>query len=177
MWSLNFKIGIYHENVYFSSWKCFKKVFLFFFFFFPPYHFVSSANPCPEGSICPLPTMTASLLLCSVPHSQYLAYFLETFLWGESPEGNVSCSSKQNLLWGLKELLELKIVLLCGHPQTLKLFFAFLQEGDDEKLGIFPPVIFHFEDVFLWILIEKQSTRSQNQAALNSRAALWTTWS
>lgn len=147
-----------------------------FSFVFSPYHFVSSANPYPEDFKCPLPTMTVSLLLFCTSFSVSCLILGDISLrkesWGE-------CL----LLFKTKSPLRLEgtpinenssIVWTSSNLESALCIFA---GKDDEKLDTFPTVIFHFEDVFFWILIEKQSTRSQNQATLSSRAPLWTTWS
>ena len=130
-------MGIYHENVWFSSWKDFKKYFLNFFLF----PFASLANPCPEGSVRPLLTMTA--LCCSFfcAFSNLLdsrSYF--------SRDGNVSCSSKQSPLRpeGATTTEDSTIVWTSSN---LRGFFVFFQEKKAKSLILFPG------DIPLWSCI------------------------
>lgn len=137
----------------------------FFIFQFP---FASLASPCSAGSYMTITDCDSSLLCFFFPF--WILFNSRSYFSGE---GNVTWSSKQSPL-RLEGVIITENSTVVWIFSDLQGFFAFppppKKERENEKLDIFPPVIFHFEHVFIWILIQKQSTRSPNQAILNSRA-------
>lgn len=163
--TLTFRMGISHGNVYFSLWKCFKKEFIYLFWFFS-FPLRSSANPCSEGSTWPLLTMAALPLL--IPHLQYLVYHQESLFWGV--ECHLLFKAVSSETW--KSCYNRKWYYCVDFLKPVRDFCFFKKKKKREwKSLIFPPQwSFHFEHVFIWILIQKQSAVSLNQVIPNSEA-------